>query len=129
MKRYHDRIKPYWDMEIAAAAQAEAVGDRPQAFKHLERAHVLGQNSTWLHTRTHILMMCWGVRQRSNREVAGQIFRILGAVTKTIFGLIPAGNTGGANVNPFRKMPVSPDLQLIMSVARPLDSGQRGNRG
>jgi len=122
MNNYYDRIKPFWEQEIAAATQSELIGDRRQAFKHLERAHILGQNSTWLHTQTHILMMTWGIRQRSSREVAGQTFRIFGAATKTFFGLIPAGNTGGTNVSPFRKMPVPTDLQLIMNAARSADS-------
>ena len=124
MNNYYDRIKPFWEKEIAAATQSELIGDRRQAFKHLERAHVLGQNSTWLHTRTHLLMMTWGIRQRSSREVAGQTFRIFGAATKTFFGLIPAGNTGGTNVSPFQKMPVPTDLQLIMNAARSTDTHQ-----
>ena len=57
-------------------------------------------------------------RQSNIQEVAGQIFRISGAVTKTIFGLIPSGNTGGSNVSPFKRMPISPELQAIISTAR-----------
>ena len=58
------------------------------------------------------------IRQRNIQEVAGQIFRVFGALTKTIFGLIPSGNTGGSNVSPFKKMPVSPELQAIIKTAR-----------
>ena len=49
-------------------------------------------------------MLCWGWQQRAYPEVAGQIFRIVGAVTKTAVGLLPQGNTGGANVSPFKPM-------------------------
>ena len=66
-------------------------------------------------------MMRWGWRQSSSKEVSGQLFRIFGAATKTAFGLIPAGNTGGANVSPFRRMPVPRDLQTLMSAARSAD--------
>lgn len=118
MKSYYERIKPHWDLEVAAATRAESNGDPHLAFGHLERAHILGQNSTWLHTRTHILMMRWGFRQLSSREVTGQLFRIFGAVTKTAFGLIPSGNTGGSNVSPFRRMPVPRDLETLISAAR-----------
>lgn len=118
MKSYYERIKPHWDLEVAAATRAESNGDPHLAFGHLERAHILGQNSTWLHTRTHILMMRWGFRQLSSREVTGQLFRIFGAATKTAFGLIPAGNTGGSNVSPFRRMPVPRDLETLISAAR-----------
>jgi hypothetical protein len=51
-------------------------------------------------------------------KVAGQIFRIFRAVTKTIFGQIPSGNTGGSNVSPFKRTPISPELQLIINAAR-----------
>ena len=32
MKSYYDRIKTYWDLEVAAAAQAESSGDLQRAF-------------------------------------------------------------------------------------------------
>jgi hypothetical protein len=121
MTSYCERIKPHWDLEVAAAARAESSADPHLAFGHLERAHILGQNSTWLHIQTHILMMRWGWRQSSSREVTGQLFRLFGAATKTAFGLIPAGNTGGANVSPFRRMPVPRDLQTLMGAARSAD--------
>ena len=121
MKSYYDRIKPHWDLEVASAARAESDGDPHLAFRHLERAHILGQKSTWLHTQTHILMMHWGLRQPSSREVAGQLFRVVGAATKTAFGLVPAGNSGGANVSPFRTLPIPADLQILMRAAQSSD--------
>jgi hypothetical protein len=121
MKSYYNRIKPHWDLEVASAARAESDGDPQLAFRYLERAHILGQKSTWLHTQTHILMMRWGLRQPSSREVAGQLFRIVGAATKTAFGLVPAGNTGGANVGPFRTLPIPADLQILMRAAQSSD--------
>jgi hypothetical protein len=51
-------------------------------------------------------------------KVAGQIFRIFRAVTKTIFGQIPSGNMGGSNVSPFKRMPISPELQLIINASQ-----------
>ena len=33
-------------------------------------------------------------------------------------GQIPPGNTGGSNVSPFKRMPISPELQLIINSAR-----------
>lgn len=72
--------------------------------------------------RINILMMRWGLRQRSSREVAGQLFRVVGAATKTAFGLVPAGNTGGANVSPFRALPIPADLQILVRAAQSLRS-------
>jgi hypothetical protein len=50
--------------------------------------------------------------------MAGQVVRILGAATKTIFGLVPSGNTGGSNVSPFKSMAISPDLRRILDAVR-----------
>ena len=121
MKSYYDRIKPHWDLEVASAARAESDGDPHLAFRHLERAYILGQKSTWLHTQIHILMMRWGLCKPSSREVAGQLFRVVGAATKTAFGLVPAGNTGGANVSPFRTLPIPADLQILMRATQSSD--------
>jgi hypothetical protein len=113
MSRFADNIRPYVDAELRAA---EAGG--PDAFTHLERAHVLGQESTREHVRVHWRMLRWGWARRDPREVFGQAFRLIGAATKTFIGLVPAGNTGGANVSPFRPMPVDPELAAIIERAR-----------
>jgi hypothetical protein len=63
-------------------------------------------------------MLLWGVRRRQLREVAGQVLRIVGAATKTAFGLVPTGNTGGSNVSPFRRLPIPLELQSIIDEAR-----------
>lgn len=101
--------------EIAEAERLSAAGDAAGAFRHLERAHVLGQASTFQHTRVHWLMLKHGIRERDNKEVAGQILRIGGAATKTPLGIYPKGNTGGANVNPLKPMPIPDDLAAILA--------------
>jgi predicted Zn-dependent protease len=50
------RLKESIEKEIAEAERLSAAGDHESAFTHLERAHVLGQSSTYQHTRVHILM-------------------------------------------------------------------------
>jgi hypothetical protein len=75
---------------------------------------VLGQASTIEHVRTHCLMLLWAVRNKAPRELLGQVFRIVGAATKTAFGLVPRGNTGGADVSPFQPMRVPADLEAIL---------------
>ena len=109
------RLRPHVTRELE---QAAASPDPRAAFAHLERAHILGQSSTREHVRAHWHMLRWALRQRDTREVFGQLFRLAGAATKTAFGLVPAGNTGGANVSPFRPMPVPPDLEAILRDAR-----------
>jgi len=100
--------------ELESADSLVESGDLHLAFYHLERAHVLGQASTYQHTRIHWRMFKLAVRQRSPREIWGQIVRIVGASTKTPFGIYPTGNTGGANVWFFKSMPVPADLQRII---------------
>ncbi len=118
MPTYYYRIKHHVQTELASARVAEAKGDIQLAFSHLERAHILGQRSTRLHVLTHWRMMSWGLRQRQCGEVFGQLWRIVGATLSTAIGLVPAGNTGGANVSGFRKMPVPVELQAIIDTVR-----------
>lgn len=103
------------DREIAEAERLSAAGDSAGAFRHLERAHVLGQASTYQHTRVHWLMLKHGFRERDAKEIAGQVLRIGGAATKTPLGIYPKGNTGGANVNPLKSMPIPDDLAAILA--------------
>jgi len=113
MGKFADNIRPYVDAELAAAAQ-----DPAQAFRHLERAHVLGQASTREHVRVHWWMLRWAWRERDLREFFGQAFRLSGAAAGTFIGLVPTGNTGGTSVGAFRRMPIEPELEVIIARAR-----------
>ncbi len=110
-------IEKHIESEIAEAEKLAAAGDAVGAFRHLERAHVLGQSSTYHHTRVHWLMLKHGLRERDVKEVAGQVLRIGGAATKTPLGIYPKGNTGGANINPLKPMPIDEDLAEILEQA------------
>jgi hypothetical protein len=112
------RIRPFVDHELAAAKAARRSGDDAAGFRFLERAHVLGQASTVEHVRVHWRMLGWSVRNRRPAEFAGQLLRLAGAAALTGFGWVPAGNTGGSNVSPFRPMPVADDLRAILEFAR-----------
>lgn len=118
MSEFGRRIRPYVEREILAARQAEARGKPAVAFSHLERAHILGQTSTVEHVRVHWHMFLWGIRQRNLGECLGQLLRIVGAAIGTVVGLVPRGNTGGTNVNPFQPMPIPPDLAAKIKEAR-----------
>jgi hypothetical protein len=114
---YRIKIKPHVDLEVHAADIQMKNGKLEVAFSHLERAHVLGQASTVEHVRVHWLMFLWGIKCRSPREIIGQVFRIVGAATKTAVGFVPSGNTGGANVSPFKRLPIQADLAAIIKSA------------
>lgn len=101
--------------ELAKADDLIANGDLVAAFYHLERAHVLGQSATFDHTRIHWRMFKLAFKMHSVREIWGQFIRIIGASTKTPFGIYPTGNTGGANVWFFKPMPIAEDLQQIIA--------------
>ena len=117
-KGFYENIKKHIDAEIETASGLLAAGNLESAFYHLERAHVLGQAITVEHTRVHWLMLKIGWRKKDVREIFGQIVRIIGASTKTPFGIYPTGNTGGANVWVFKPMPIPADLQKIINKAR-----------
>ena len=118
MSDFTRRIGPAVDAELTAASRALRAGDAIGAFDHLERAHVLGQASTLHHVRVHWRMFLWGLAQRRPGEVLGQMLRLAGAASKTPFGLVPGGNTGGSNVSPLRPMHVPADLQRLIDAAR-----------
>lgn len=113
-----DHLNDAIERELHAADEFTASGDLAAAFHHLERAHVLGQASTYEHTRIHWRMLKLGLRMRSPREIWGQIIRIVGASTKTPLGIYPKGNTGGANVWFFKPMPVPDDLKKLLDEAQ-----------
>ena len=102
-----------YEHEWQLATQARAAGDWERAFRHLERAHVLGQRSTRRHVRSHLGMLAVGWRRRDAREAAVQVLRIVAAALMTNFW-VPAGNTGGGNVSAFKPMPVPDDLRALL---------------
>lgn len=109
------RIAPHVDAELEAAARLETAA---ASFARLERAHVLGQASTFHHVRVHVRMLMWALRHRAAKEARGQVLRIVGAATKTALGWIPSGNTGGANISPFKPLPIPADLARAIAHAK-----------
>ncbi|MCP1315223.1 MULTISPECIES: DUF3703 domain-containing protein [unclassified Halomonas] len=115
---FSKKVAPFVEAELENAIRARSEGNAKQEFFYLERAHVLGQESTYWHVKVHVLMLVWAAHNRSFRELLGQAFRIIGAATKTAFGLVPQGNTGGANISPFKKMPIEPELAALIQKAK-----------
>ena len=112
------RIRPSVQAELDAAASAEAQGAFYTAFQHLERAHVLGQPATMEHVRVHWRMFRFALRNRLAGEAFGQAWRLVAAALFTAAGLVPEGNTGGADVSGFRRMTVPQDLRPVIQAAR-----------
>jgi hypothetical protein len=101
------------EVEFDSAKRARRAGELERAFRHLERAHILGQRLTWLHVRAHAGMLRIGWVRRDPREVVGQLSRIVAAA---LFSRIwvPVGNTGGANVPALQRMQIPPELQRFL---------------
>ncbi len=99
---------------MADAAGHRLAGNAKDAFAALERAHVLGQRAFIPHLRVHwqMLRLAWG--NGDQRELRGQLMRIALVPVGHLFGRLPLGNTGGANVSAFQPMPVPPELERLM---------------
>jgi hypothetical protein len=117
-QHFAHRIRPHVDAELLQARKLMDRGEVANAFAHLERAHVLGQSSTREHVRVHWHMLRWALRRRQRAQAAGQVLRILGAATLTAIGLVPEGNTGGANTSAFRRQPIPSELAQVIAAAR-----------
>lgn len=112
--RFTKAAKPFVTDLLKKYDNAIMCDEHQQAFSLLEDAHVIGQQSTYLHCLVHFKMLQHGFKHQCYKEVGGQAFRLLGAATKTAFGLVPMGNTGGANVSPFARMPISESNSMIL---------------
>jgi hypothetical protein len=102
-------------LELDRARTFYAVAELARAFACLERAHVLGQRYFRPHLVTHWWMLKVALRQRSGRETFGQVLRCAAVVPGYLFGWVPRGNTGGANVSPILPMPVTGDLAPLVA--------------
>ena len=89
-----------------------------QSWRHLERAHILGQPYPVAHTAVHWRMLKFGVKIKNGKEIIGQIPRLLVGGVKSFVGTIPVGNTGGANVPALRPMEMPEDLAAIIKKAK-----------
>ena len=107
-------LRPYYKNELRQAAESLAQGRWQVSWRHLERAHVLGQPYPVDHTYVHWRMLRFGLRIKDRKEVIGQIPRLLVGGLKSFIGVIPVGNTGGANVPALRPMEIPADLKAII---------------
>lgn len=99
-----------YDLEVLAANAAFAADDLDEAFRRLERAHILGQPWAGAHSWTHWMMLRIAWRRRDAREVRGQVLRLAAGGLLSWLGWLPVGNTGGANVPPKKPSPLPSDL-------------------
>jgi hypothetical protein len=109
-----DGLKSHYHQELKDYKKELAKGYLQVAWRHLERAHILGQAWPKEHTHVHWVMMKFAFRIKNTREILGQIPRLLIGGVKSFVGKIPVGNTGGANVPPLKPMEIPDDLKNIL---------------
>jgi hypothetical protein len=123
MNRSTQRWAAY-QAEAQAAREAFVRDDLVAAFNRLERAHILGQPWAGPHTWTHWMMLRIGWRRRDAREVVGQLVRLAAGGVLSWVGLLPVGNTGGANIPATKSLPLPDDLRpLVETFGRRRRSG------
>lgn len=100
--------------EMIAFLDARNVGNTDEAWRALERAHILSQPYLALHLTNHWEMLTFAIFERDTREIIGQIVGLALAPLGSLTGRIPIGNTGRSNVSAFRPMPVPEDLRNVI---------------
>ncbi len=113
-----DGLKVHYHQELKDYKKEMAKRNLQVAWRHLERAHILGQAWPKEHTHVHWIMLKFGFRIKNIREIIGQIPRLLVGGVKSFVGNIPVGNTGGANVPPLQPMEIPDDLKAILKPYR-----------
>ncbi|TGL65901.1 DUF3703 domain-containing protein [Leptospira sarikeiensis] len=101
-------------------------GDKLDAWKFLERAHLIGQYYPIPHTGTHFRMLLFALREGDLKEIFGQLLRLSFGWLGSWLNRIPVGNTGGANVPVFQPMPIPEDLLDLLSKADQTSKGLSG---
>ena len=121
--RMPKELVPYFDKELEDYKIHFKAGQLQMAWRHLERAHIIGQAYPFHHSYVHWKMLLFGIHIKDTKEVIGQIPRLLIGGVKSFVGKIPVGNTGGADVPPLKPLPISEDLLEVFkkSGVRPIE--------
>jgi hypothetical protein len=115
-----ETLKPFCQKELQQAKSEFDKKHYQQSWRHLERAHILGQPYPYQHTAVHWKMILFGIKVKNWKQIIGQIPRLLLGGVKSFVGKIPLGNTGGANVPPLLSMEIPEDLLLIIERSKNL---------
>lgn len=110
----HNELRSAYLDELFEAKQLYDQAQWADAFRRLERAHILGQHYAIAHTRVHWWMLKVGVKRGDILEILGQLIRIVGGFLGSLIGKVPVGNSGGADVSAFAQMPIPDDLREIL---------------
>jgi len=98
-----------------AARTARHAGNLDEAWRLLERTHILSQPWVWRHVRSHLDMLRLALHTHDRHETLGQIARVLLAGPGSAAGRYPLGNTGRSNVSATQPMPIPEDLAELLT--------------
>ncbi len=110
-------LRPFFDKELDLYREEYAKGNLQAGWRHLERAHIIGQRYPIAHTYVHWKMLVFGFKIKSVNEIMGQVPRLFIGGVKSFVGKVPVGNPGGANVPPLKPFPIEKELQDIFAQA------------
>lgn len=107
--------------EVKQASQARHQQKWSEAWSHLERAHILGQQQFILHVQSHWLMLKLAADQSNWTEIRGQVLRLLLTPIGHLTGRLPLGNPGSSSYPVLQPLPVPDDLQSLLSGTKDQD--------
>lgn len=107
-------LVPFFKKELEDSAVSFAQKDFQTSWRHLERAHIIGQPYPLEHTLAHWKMLQFAFKVKDTKEIIGQVPRLLVGGVKSFFGNIPVGNTGGVNVPPLQPMEIPDDVKEMI---------------
>lgn len=108
-------FREHFKLELSLARLAENASDFETAWKHLARAHIIGQYFAGPHLLTHVLMFRLGFKTQNLTEIFGQIPRLILAAPGSWFKKAPKGNTGLSNVGIFQPLAIPDDLKQLLN--------------
>lgn len=108
------RIKTFLQAEYRDARSAADAGKTEEAWRHLERAHIVAQGMFVPHIYSHWRMLILAAKSTDIREIFGQLMRLALAPLGNLSGRLPIGNTGRSDVSAFVHMDIPADLQPIL---------------
>lgn len=109
------KLEPFYILELERYQVEYLKGNLEKAWKHLERAHIIGQRYPFAHTKVHWKMVQFGFKMKNRKEILGQLPRLLFGGIKSFVGKVPVGNPGGSNVPALKSFPIEEELQTILS--------------
>lgn len=111
-------ITELMEREISLFREAKIIHNHESCFRHLSRAHILSQSSTFNHLRIHWLMFGYAIGRKDYGEVMGQILRLLVTVPGHLLGRVPVGNIGWSTVGLVEELPIPEDLRKVIEEAK-----------